>query len=247
MSLVSTKAFILRLDPLSEKDLVAALLTEDHGVVRAAVRGARGKTKKAAALQILTEVAATYFRREGSDLARLDALEIVKSSFPLAARPETAMLLPYLAESVLTFVPESEPGSDVYRLTRHVLDALEESVDPVLATRYFEVWLLRFAGLLPEDGTCAACGGPLPAGEVRLDPEIPGFVSEECSGPRTVPVPAHARGLLAAFKRSKLTALAGRKGVAAASLDSLESLSREIRRRFLGHELKSYRFLRSLG
>jgi DNA repair protein RecO len=247
MSLVSTKAFILRLDPLSEKDLVAAFLTEDHGVVRAAVKGARGKSRKAAALQLLTEVSVTYFRREGADLARVDGLEIVKSSFPLAARPEAAMLLPYLAESVLTFVPESELGSDVYRLTRHVLDALEQGVDASLAARYFEVWLLRFAGLLPEDGACAACGAPLAAGPARLDPEIPGFVSEECAGPRTISVPAHARALLAALKRSKLTTLGGAKGVAPATLDALEELSREVRRRFLGHELKSYRFLRSLG
>ena len=110
MSLVSTTAFILKLDPLSEKDLVVALLTKDHGVVRAAVRGARGKSKRAAALQLLTEVSLTYFRREGADLARVDGLEIVASAFDLASRSESAMLLPYLAESALTFVPESEQG-----------------------------------------------------------------------------------------------------------------------------------------
>jgi recombinational DNA repair protein (RecF pathway) len=62
VSLVSTTAFILRLDVLSEKDLVAALLTREFGVVRAAVKGARGKTRRAAALQLLTEVSVTYFR-----------------------------------------------------------------------------------------------------------------------------------------------------------------------------------------
>ena len=74
MALVSTTAFILKLDPLSEKDLVAAFLTKDHGVVRAAVRGARGKSRRGAALQLLTEVSLTYFRKEGADLARVDAL-----------------------------------------------------------------------------------------------------------------------------------------------------------------------------
>src|SRR5512139_1058558 len=85
MSLVTTRAFILRLDPLSEKDLVVALLTADHGVVRAAVRGARGRSRKAAALQLLSEVLVTYVRKEGADLARLDAVELVDSSFDLAA------------------------------------------------------------------------------------------------------------------------------------------------------------------
>ncbi|HEX7527945.1 MAG TPA: DNA repair protein RecO [Thermoanaerobaculia bacterium] len=211
MSLVSTTAFILKLDPLSEKDLVVALLTRDHGVMRAAVRGARGKSKRAAALQLLTEVSLTYFRREGADLARVDDLEIVASAFELASRAESAMLLPYLAESALTFVPESEQGGDVYRLVRHVLDALLAGVPAVLAARYFEVWLLRFAGVLPEeDAPPAVCA------------------------------------LLAAMRKLPLAAFSQEPPTAAA-LDALEDVTREARRSFLGHELKSYRFLAALG
>jgi DNA repair protein RecO len=211
MALVSTTAFILKLDPLSEKDLVVALLTKDHGVVRAAVRGARGKSKRAAALQLLTEVSLTYFRKEGADLARVDGLEIVKSAYDLAVDAGAAMLLPYIAESALTFVPESELGGDVYRLVRHVLDALEAGVPPPLATRYFETWLLRFAGVLDE---------------------------EEVAEP--------ARSVLASMRKSPLAALA-KKPPASGALEALEDLLREARRSFLGHELKSYRFLHSLG
>jgi DNA repair protein RecO len=180
MALVSTTAFILKLDPLSEKDLVAALLTKDHGVVRAAVRGVRGKSKRSAALQLLTEVAVTYFRKEGADLARVDALEILKSAFELASRHGTAMLLPYLAESALTFVPESEQGGEVYRLVRHVLDALEARVPAPLAARYFEVWLLRFAGVLDEDevkepaGTALESIRRLPLEALAKEPPPPG-------------------------------------------------------------------------
>jgi recombinational DNA repair protein (RecF pathway) len=141
----------------------------------------------------------------------VDGLEIVKSAFDLAARPGTAMLLPYLAESALTFVPESEQGGEVHRLVRHVLDALEAGVPSPLAARYFEVWLLRFAGVLDEDE-----------------------------------VPEAARALLGSVKRLSLAALASNPP-AAAALDALEDLTREARRSFLGHELKSYRFLGALG
>ncbi|MEO6326873.1 MAG: DNA repair protein RecO, partial [Thermoanaerobaculia bacterium] len=205
MSLVSTTAFILRLDPLSERDLVAALLTKDSGLLRAVVKGARGKSKRAAALQLLTEVALTIYRREGQELARVESLEIVRSSFDLACRSESAMLLPYISENVLTFVPDSEPGGDVYRLTRHLLDALELGVAPLLATRYFEVWMLRFAGLLPEARECAVCGEPLGDGPVRLDPEIPGFASPECAGRGSIPVARESLVLLQTIRRTKLT------------------------------------------
>ncbi|HUM02820.1 MAG TPA: DNA repair protein RecO [Thermoanaerobaculia bacterium] len=246
MSLLATRAFILRLDALSEKDLVAAFLTEHDGVVRAAVRGARGASKRGASLQLLSEVAVTFFRKEGADLARIDAIELVRSSFDLASREETAMLLPYVAESAATFVPEFEPGDEVFRLVRHVLAALRGGVRADLAARYFEAWLLRFAGLLPDDVLCAACGEPLPPGGVRLDPEIPGFVSAECAGRGAIPVPASARPLLAAFRTGSLPDVAARPADAGA-LAALDEMAREVRRRFLGHELKSYRFLGSLG
>lgn len=246
MSLLATRAYILRLDPLSEKDLVGTFLTERDGVIRAAVRGARGKSKRAASLQLLSEVAATFFRKEGAELARLEAVELVRSSFDLATRPETAMLLPYLAESAAVFVPEAEPGDEVFRLVRHVLAALREGVAAPLAARYFEAWLLRFAGLLPDDAVCAICGSRLLAGAVRLDPAIPGFVSPECAGRGAIPVPASARALLAAFKKDPLTEVAGRRADAGA-LGALDEVAREVRRRFLGHELKSYRYLGSLG
>jgi DNA repair protein RecO len=245
MSLLTTRAFILRLDPLSEKDLVGTFLTERDGLLRAAVRGARKRSKRAASLQLLSEVAATFFRKEGAELARLEAFELVRSGFDLATRPETAMLLPYLAESAAVFVPEAEPGDEVFRLVRHVLAALREGVPAGLATRYFEAWLLRFAGLLPDDAVCAACGDRLPPGSARLEPDVPGFVSPECAGPGAIPVPAAARTLMAAFRKGSLTALERRRADAGA-LDALEEVAREVRRRFLGHELKSYRFLRSL-
>ena len=206
VALTSCTGFILRLDPISEKDLAVSVLARGRGVVRGVVRGARGNTRKAAALQLLTEVALTIYRREGADLARFDAIEIVKSAFALAGRGDTAMLLPYLAENLLTFVPDSDPGDEVYRLTRHVLDGLLAGVDPDLSARYFEIWMLRFAGLLPE-------------------------LSE---------MPEEARPVAAAVLRRPLPEAGtfGRSDLAAA-----EALCRDLRREFLGHELKSYRFL----
>jgi DNA repair protein RecO len=206
MALVSSTAFVLRLDPISEKDLAVSILTRGRGVVRGVVRGARGNARKASALQLLTEVSVTIYRREGADLARFDSIEIVRSAFHLAARAETAMLLPYLAEHLLTFVPDSDPGEEIYRLTRHVLDALSEGADADLAARYFEVWLLRFAGLLP-------------------DPEG---------------IPQAARDVVAAVQRSPLPRV---PEFPQEALREAEAFCRDLRREFLGHELKSYRFL----
>ncbi len=85
-----------------------------------------------------------------------------------------------------------------------------------------------------------------PGGGVRLDPEIPGFVSLECAGRGAIPVPGSARALLPAFRKGSLKSLASRR-IDPAALTGLDEVAREVRRRFLGHELKSYRFLATLS
>ncbi|HEV8267402.1 MAG TPA: DNA repair protein RecO, partial [Thermoanaerobaculia bacterium] len=218
----------------------------EKGLVRAAVRGARGKSKKGASLQLLTEVTVSLFRKEGADLSRADAMEIERSSFALAQSPDAAMLLPYLAESVLTFVPENEPGGEVYRLLRHTLDALESGAPASLSARYFEVWLLRFAGLFPDERACAACGELLEEGAAVFAPEVPGFFHAACAARGSLSVSLDVRSLVSRFRRSTLSKLVSSQKLSDETLDGVESLTREVRRRFLGHELKSYRFLRSL-
>lgn len=247
MALLSTTAFILRVDALSEKDVALTLLTRDGGVVRAALRGARRRFRRGALIELLTEVSVTLFQKEGSDLARADGLELVRSAFGLASRAETAMLLPYLAESLSTFLPEAEEAPEAYRLVRHVLDALEQGAPADLATRYFEAWLLRLSGVLPGGTECACCGRDLSTGGARFDPELPGLVGSECAPPGSVPVAGAALRLLADVRRSRLDDLARRNAGDTASLRALEGLLREVRRRFLGHELKSHRFLETLA
>lgn len=247
VSLVSTTAFILRVDVLSEKDVALTLLTRDAGVVRAALRGGRKRFRRGALIELLTEVSVTLFQKEGAELARVDGLELVRSAFDLASRAETAMLLPYLAESLATFLPEAEAAPEAYRLVRHVLDALEGGVSADLAARYFEAWLLRLAGLLPGGTECATCGRDLSTGGVRFDAELPGLVGNECAPPGAVPVPGAALRLLADIRRSRLDELARSDAGEAAPLRALDGLLREVRRRFLGHELKSHRFLDSLA
>ena len=235
------------MDALSEKDVALTLLTRERGVVRAALRGGRRRFRRGALLEILTEVSLTLFQKEGADLARADGLELVKSAFGLASRSETAMLLPYVAESLSTFLPEAEAAPEAYRLARHVLDALEEGAPADLSARYFEAWLLRLAGLLPGGTECAACGRNLSTGGARFDAELPGLVGNECAPPGAVPVAGAALRLLADVRRSRLDDLARRGAGDAASLRALDGLLREVRRRFLGHELKSHRFLESLA
>ena len=72
----------------------------------------------------MTEARILYFEKEGQELVSLRSIDTLRPSFPLAARLEGALLLSTLAESLQTFVSDSDPAEPFYRLARHALDAL---------------------------------------------------------------------------------------------------------------------------
>ena len=72
----------------------------------------------------MTEARIVYFEKEGRDLVSINAVDPIRASFPLSKDLDRALLLSALAESLETFVSESDPAEPFYRLARHAMDAL---------------------------------------------------------------------------------------------------------------------------
>ncbi|MCG3193582.1 MAG: DNA repair protein RecO [Thermoanaerobaculia bacterium] len=222
---------------------MATVLTRERGLLRAVVHGARGRSKRAASLQLLTEVEISVFRREGSDLGSVREIEPRQSAFSLAMRPDTALLLPYMAESALAFCPPEMAVQETYRLIRHVLDALIEGQAPgPLAGRYFECWILKLAGIFPSVRTCSVCGNAL-SGKAAFEPSGPFLLHPDC-GERGRPLVTEGTvALLQSITASPLPAVRLPQAQEREALLGAEMIAREVRRHFLGFELKSYALL----
>src|SRR6202046_2996757 len=83
MTLRESEAVVLRTYPLREADLLVTLFTRAEGKVRGVARSAKkSKRRFGGALEPMTYVRAFYDMREGQELARLDACEVLES--PLA-------------------------------------------------------------------------------------------------------------------------------------------------------------------
>jgi DNA repair protein RecO (recombination protein O) len=65
------------------------------------------------------------------------------------------------------FLPEHEPHDAVYRLVRMTLDAIRQNCPLNAAACYFEVWMLRLAGMFPDFFKCSVCMRPIEVGEER--------------------------------------------------------------------------------
>ena len=236
----SSEAFVLATYPLREKDRVVSFLTRDTGKKRGVAHGVGGpRSPFGGALEPMSEVRVLYTEKEGHELATIRSVDLVRSSFSISRKLESALLLSALAESLQTFVSDSDPAEPFFRLARHVMDALFAGCAPESASAYFDVWILKLSGLFPAPRECAGCGRLLEASEALLfDARRPGFVGAECRQGEVLRLTPDARTTLAAFLSGPLDPKANPSGLA-----EIAQVARLARRHFLGHELKSQRVL----
>src|SRR5712691_1130826 len=159
MALVTTEAIVLRSYNLAEADRIVVCLTRGAGLVRAVARGARRmKSRFGAALEPFSFINLVFYEKENRELVTISQADILKSNFDLAAHPDSTDALAYIAELVSEFAPPHEANDKLYRMVKACIDALASLPDrPNLVVRYFEVWLLRLAGLFPDLRDCAQC------------------------------------------------------------------------------------------
>lgn len=175
MRLVTTDAIVLRTYNLAESDRIVLCLTRSAGLVRAVAKGARRmKSCFGAALEPFTLIKLTFYEKENRELVTMSAAEIIASHFDLNSNLESAEVLAYMGELVAEFAPPHEADELLFRMLSACVEALaqEKGREPAL-TRYFEVWLLRLAGLFPDLRVCAACGIGLDAPlNIAVDSEL---------------------------------------------------------------------------
>jgi len=161
MPLKQSEAIVLRTYPLRESDLLVTLFTRAEGKVKGVARAAKkSKRRFGGALEPLTLVRVYYDDREGQELARIDSCDILDS--PLSHELDYARVaaLEHVAELLDELLPEREVNDAVFRLTHAVLRSLQSG--PIwMPLTYFQLWLVRLVGFLPELSECVVCGSSL--------------------------------------------------------------------------------------
>lgn len=153
-----SEAIVLRTYPLREADLLVTLFTRAEGKVHGVARSAKkSKRRFGGALEPLTYVRAFYDVRERHELVRLDSCEVLQS--PLASEVSYARVvaLGHIAELLDELLPDHEANDPIFRLTLSVLQVLD-GPEIWMPITYFDLWLTRLVGFLPELTECVVCG-----------------------------------------------------------------------------------------
>lgn len=239
-------AIVLEVADLQEADRVVGFLSREHGYRRGAARGAKRKWSRfAGQLQPMARVRVGWVEKEGRQLVRLDALELLAAPKRLGSDLEGLLVGSYLGESVATFAPEGEPAERLYRLLDASVQALEHGAPKGLVLRYFESWLLRLAGVFPPPDDCPHCGRPLVAGDVRLAGSGEALLCGSCAGenPGALTVSGAALDFFRRAGRESPERMA-ESPPPARTLDEIEEIVGRIRRHFLQGEIRSYQVAR---
>jgi len=181
MPLRETEAIVLRTYRLAEADKIASLFTRQLGRLRAVATGARRtKSRYGATLEPLSHVRAFVFERENRDLLRMNSAELIESFFDMQKDYRVQLAAQYIAEVAERMIPEREVNERLFRLFLAVLRSLKHSGEVTRPLLYFDYWLLRLAGFLPDFDHCHGCGRALDEEGGYYGPGAEGLLCEAC-------------------------------------------------------------------
>lgn len=238
-----TEAIILQSFPSRERDKLVVFLTPE-GKRKGWAYGARSlRSRFGSALEPLAKTRLTYLEKENDEAVRIESVELVRSAFVAQQHLAGSLAGSYIAETVDTFVQPDDPSELVYRLVDRAVDALVGGAPPALVVAYVEIWMLKLAGIFPSIRACASCQAALTR-PLRID-EHGSVLCAECAGGTGRVLPNSVSDQLEAMLRLPVDEMAAR-GVDDGDLFEIRAIAREIRRNFLGHELKSHDLLQSV-
>jgi DNA repair protein RecO (recombination protein O) len=167
MALKQSEAIVLRSYPMREADLLVTFFTRTEGKVRGVARSAKKSKKRfGGALEPLTYVRVYWEERERPelDLTRIDSCEVLDSPLTNTVDYHRAVALGYVAEMLDQLLPDREANDAVFRLAVAVLQYIRAG-SIWMALTYFDLWIVRLLGLLPELHVCMECGVVLNGGK----------------------------------------------------------------------------------
>ena len=185
MSVFETEALILRSYNLAEADKIVVCLSRSAGLIRGVAKGCRKlKNRFGAALEPFTLINLTYCEKENRELVSFRQVEILKSRFNLSSNASILTGFAYMGDLLIDFSPPHQANDNLFRMALACFEAASATPEDLEAVlRYFEVWLLKLEGFLPDLRVCANCQRAFEDEVIYLGPDL-SLRCSQCSNSR---------------------------------------------------------------
>ena len=230
---------------LGEADRILTLYTIDSGKIRAVAKGVRRtKSRLGGHLELLNRVSVSLGR--GRDLDVVSEAQALQTYRLLRDDLERLSKAIYLAELVDTFSVERSSGYSVYELLAEALGHLEETSNPDLLLRHFEVRLLDLSGYRPELHNCVECRAELEPADHAFSCAAGGVRCPRCRGASEDPlilISVNSMKVLRLLQRERQPSRVSGLRVSARVAAETERTLRTYIRYIVERELKSAEFM----
>jgi DNA repair protein RecO (recombination protein O) len=183
MGLFETNAIVLKNYSLSESDKIVLFLTQKHGLIRGVAKGARRLNSKfGSGLEPLSIVSLGYYEKEQRELVSIHSIELKESFFQKISDFRLLSRFSYLIGLLTEFLPPNDPDDVLFRMTRACLREVSlQNLEKI--TLYFEIWVLKQAGYLPNFSICVGCGIVIDASDNCLFTTSFEVICTNCNSP----------------------------------------------------------------
>jgi len=184
VALRKTQAVVIGRMALGESDRLVTFYTREFGKVRGVAKAARRpRSRFGGGLELFTQGQLLFFETERSDLAQVDAFDMVHPFQAVREHLDRLAFGSWVVECLGRLSAERDPNPALYGLLLRALGALEGSVRPQRAAFGFALRAVDLLGHRLRLDRCLACSKPSPAGagSARLDFTAGGLVCESCA------------------------------------------------------------------
>jgi DNA repair protein RecO (recombination protein O) len=115
------------------------------------------------------------------------------------------LALEYVSEVLDQLLPDREPNDSIFRLALSVVGQLRSDAIWMPLT-YFDLWIVRLIGLLPDLSACAACGETLNGSRAYFHPLADGLLCSSHKRLASTEISADSRKTAAEMFRSPVEA-----------------------------------------
>jgi DNA repair protein RecO (recombination protein O) len=237
-----TEAIILRRSDFAEADRLLLLATP-AGKQRVVAKGVRKTTSRIAGhIELFTHT--NLLLAVGRNLDIITQSQIINSYARLRSEIARLSCAYYIAELYDKFTEDGEENRPLFQLLVSSFAAIDQSANPDLVLRSYELRLLQITGYRPHLHQCAICGEILTEEADRFSPQLGGVLCprDRRSDQRALTMSGPAFRLLRYLQSQPLSAIEALH-LSTTVRGEVEQLLRAYLRNLLERDLKSVAFL----
>ncbi|MGH7273132.1 MAG: DNA repair protein RecO [Nitrospiria bacterium] len=204
MSLIKTPAIVLGSRNLGEADKMVTLFTPRQGKITGTAGGARRvRSRFGSSLEPFTHCHVILFQKTRDALFRIQQADILRSFRELREDLERIFWASRVTSLTAAMVPEEEANPALFTMLLETLVSVLGK-DGELATRLFEIRLLKYAGYQPrlEMEGCLRCRQELDRADIFFSPVSGGIICKLCRDQEKGLAPPISRGTVAFIQQA---------------------------------------------